>query len=149
MLHFTLCLWSAAHKHYALNCLVHQQHLDCSVNKLVSNSSPLFVPTYQRPLSGADPHAVGCAGREFGPVGQLAVILAGELTSLSDGGHGLGEFQTLVDVGLRPVQLAAGHGWKDQKETGQKGVIRTWFVCFFCSDGLIGHILLFGTERWW
>lgn len=146
-----LCVSGALHTNI-------QQHLDCSVNKLVSNSSPLFVPrrsvpTYQRPLSGADPHAVSGAGREFGPVGQLAVILAGELTSLSDGGHGLGEFQTLVDVGLRPVQLAAGHGWKDQKKTGEKGVIRTCRghrvgLFFYCSDGLIGRILLFGTKHW-
>lgn len=71
------------------------------------------VLTDQCPLSGADPHAVSCAGRELGPVGQLAVILAGELTALSDGGHGLGKLQTLTDVGLRPVQLATGHSWKN------------------------------------
>lgn len=71
------------------------------------------LPTYQCPLSGADPHTVSCAGRELGPVGQLAVILARELTALSDGGHGLGEFQALADVGLRPIQLATGHSWKN------------------------------------
>lgn len=82
-----------------------QQPIVCAV--------PLSVPTYQCSLSGADPHTVSCAGRELGPVGQLAVILAGELTALSDGRHGLGEFQTLADVGLRPVQLATGHSWKN------------------------------------
>lgn len=118
---FTLLFvsWSVAHKHYSLNCLVHHQHLNYSENKLggkrfqTTAHCLLSVPTYQCPLSGADPHTVSCAGRELGPVGQLAVILAGELTSLSDGGHGLGEFQTLADVGLRPVQLATGHSWKD------------------------------------
>ena len=69
--------------------------------------------TYQCPLSSADPDAVSCAGRELGPVGELAVILAGELTALSDGRHGLGKFQTLADVGLRPIQLATGHSWRN------------------------------------
>lgn len=82
-----------------------QQPIVCAV--------PRFVLTYQCSLSGADPHTVSCAGRELGPVGKLAVILAGELTALSDGRHGLGEFQTLADVRLRPVQLATGHSWKN------------------------------------
>lgn len=72
----------------------------------------LSLLTYQCPLSGADAHAVGRAGRELGPVGQLAVILARELTALSDGRHGRGEIQTLADVGLRTVQLPTGHSWK-------------------------------------
>lgn len=72
--------------------------------------------TDQRPLPGADAHAVGGAGRELGPAGQLTVVLAGQLTPLADGGHGLGELQALIDVGLRPVQLAARHGCKNQRQ---------------------------------
>lgn len=72
--------------------------------------------TDQRPLPGADAHAVGGAGRELGPVGQLTVVLAGQLTPLADGGHGLGELQALIDVGLRPIQLAARHGCKNQRQ---------------------------------
>lgn len=78
------------------------------------------VPTDQRPLPGADAHAVGGAGRELGPVGELTVVLAGQLTPLADGGDGLGELQALVDVSLRPVQLAARNSCKEKKETTQK-----------------------------
>lgn len=72
------------------------------------------VPTYQRPLPDADPHTVDCTGGELGPVGELTVVLAGQLTRLRDAGHGLGEFQTLRRVSLRPVELEAGQGWKDR-----------------------------------
>lgn len=61
------------------------------------------VPTYQRPLSDADPHAVHCTGGELGPVGQLAVVLAGQLTRLRDAGHGLGELQTRGHLSLGPI----------------------------------------------
>lgn len=70
-------------------------------------------PTYQCPLPDADPHTVDCTGGELGPVGELAVILAGQLTRLCDAGHGLGEFQTLRHVSLRPIELEAGQSWKD------------------------------------
>lgn len=115
---FSLLLvsWSVARRHYPLNLSGSSQTLVRISSKqqlIVCAVQVSLVPTYQCPLSGPDPHTVSCAGRELGPVGQLAVILAGELTALSDGRHGLGESQTLADVGLRPVQLATGHSWKN------------------------------------
>lgn len=65
-------------------------------------------PTYQGPLSDADPHAVERTGGELGPVAQLAVVLAGQLTWLRDARHGLGEFQTLAHLSLCPIELEAG-----------------------------------------
>lgn len=92
----------------------------------------LNVPTDQRPLPGADAHAVGSAGRELGPVGQLTVVLAGQLTLLADCGHGLGELQALIDVSLRPVQLAARNSCKKKKkEKKTEGFVRKCaFVAF-------------------
>lgn len=112
MFHFADCFsQSVSHERCSPDCLPRQQLLNKQKHK--SEREPLSLPTYQRSLPGADAHAVGGAGRELGPVGQLTVVLAGQLTSLGDGGHGLGEFQALVDVGLRPVQLATRHGWKN------------------------------------
>lgn len=108
-----------------------------------SEREPLSLPTYQRSLPGADAHAVGGAGRELGPVGELTVVLAGQLTSLGDGGHGLGGFQALVDVGLRPVQLATRHGWKNwtQRQIKQASLervddVRRFTFFFYCFNKL-------------
>lgn len=91
--------------------------------------------TDQRPLPGADAHAVGGAGRELGPVGQLTVVLAGQLTPLADGGHGLGELQALIDVGLRPIQLAARHGCKNQRQKQErKAFFRKCLLSFICPS---------------
>lgn len=60
-------------------------------------------PTYQRPLPDADPHTVDRTGGELGPVGQLAVVLARQLTWLRGARRGLGEFQTVAHVGLCPI----------------------------------------------
>lgn len=80
-------------------------------------------PTYQRPLSDADPYAVHRAGGEPGPAGELAVVLAGQLTRLRDAGPGLGELQTVAHLSLGPVPLDAGQSCR----TGQTA-FRTFTV---------------------
>jgi len=96
------------------------------------------VLTDQRPLPGADAHAVRRAGRELGPVGELAVVLAGQLAALSDGRHGLGGAQALAHVGLRAVQLAAGHSWRVQRDNGSARLhqaVKWSRLLFVSTDG--------------
>ena len=59
--------------------------------------------TDEQPLARADPHAVGGAGGELGPGGELAVLLAGVLTGLGELRHGAGQLQTLLDVRLAAI----------------------------------------------
>ena len=74
-----------------------------STASLICSPALCSAPTYQCPLSDADPHTVDRAGGELGPAGQLAVVLTGQLTWLRDAWHGLGESQTLTHVSLTPV----------------------------------------------
>lgn len=110
-------------------------------------------PTYQGPLSDADPHTVDRAGGELGPVGQLAVVLAGLLTGLRDAGRGLGQRQTVAHLSLAPVPLEAGRSCRTGQTavrtlTGDSQPTRgTWKVEDNGTSGLFG-VSLSLTPHW-
>lgn len=74
-----------------------------STASLMKMPARCCAPTYQCPPSDADPHTVDRTGGELGPVGQLTVVLAGQLARLRDARHGLGELQAVTHVSLRPI----------------------------------------------
>lgn len=68
-------------------------------------SSARVSRTDEHPLPGPDTATVGGAGRELGPAGELAVILAWDLAGLGDRWHGNGGPQALPDVHLPTILL--------------------------------------------
>lgn len=84
------------------------------INKWIRPADPAL--TNKDPFPGSYTHTISGTGWEFGPGGQLAVILAWKLAGLSELRHRTRKLETGCNVCRSAIQLLARDGWGRKKK---------------------------------